>query len=84
VRAVVLEHRLRSQLKKQLEPRIVELLKEGIAQRDQLAQLMPIPQEIDDLLTQAQTFVKKELYAAALQKNNEARATLLNLTRAGQ
>jgi len=77
VRALVLEHRLRSKLKTQLEPKILELLNKGREQREQLAQSMSIPEEVDDLFKEAQSLVKKELYAAALQKNNEAQAALL-------
>ncbi len=78
VRAIVLEHRLRSQLKTRLAPKIDELLSRGKKQRDQLAELLDIPREIDILLSEAQELAKNEYYAAALQKSNEAQSELLN------
>lgn len=84
VRAIVLEHRLRSKLKVQLEPKVTELLNRGLAQRDQLAQFIEVPREIDIMFKEAQELVKNEYYATALQKNNEAQARLLELTQSEQ
>lgn len=80
VRALVLEHRLRSKLKARLEPKVQEIINRNRNQKEQLAQFIGVPQDVDILFEEVDELVKNEYYAKALHKNNEIQARLLELT----